>query len=311
MSGDRRGLAARVTGFGLVTVAFGVIQPLLLVGVPLALLLLAHGPRGLSSAFIVIIVLGLALTGERDGLWWFERGWPLLLAGVFVWLVAWLPGWTFSSRALAAVAGTVVAVAAVFAIQPVAWLDLDALMTMRSGQAAGSMLAVLGTHADESTRELVRSMATWQARVFPALLAIGSVGALGLATTLRSWLAGGAGPVFGRLRSFRFNDHLLWVLLIGLTLMITPLGGVAGRFGANLVLFMGALYVARGVAVVLSLLEDIRINPIVMVLLIAAAIGPLLALTLASALGLGIADTWLDVRARVRARDADGGNPWG
>lgn len=307
MSEGRRGLLARLTGFGLVTVAFAVIQPLLLVGVPLALLLLTYGPRGLPAAFVVVVVLALGLAGEHDGLWWFERGWPLLLAGLFVWLAAWRPEWTFSSQAMAAVAGTALTVAVVFAIRPAAWLDLDTLMTLRSSRAAGSVLTLLGGDAEDSTREVVRSLAGWQVQVFPALLAIGSMGALGLAMTIRSGLAGDSEIVFGRLRSFRFNDHLVWVLLIGLALVLAPLGDAAGRLGANVLLFMGALYVVRGMAVILSLVGDVMIRVAILVVVITVVISPLLALALA----VGIADTWLDVRARVRPGDEDGKNPWG
>ncbi len=133
-----------------------------------------------------------------------------------------------------------------------------------------------------------------------------SVGALGVAVTVRAWLTGELSRAFGRLRSFRFNDHLVWLWLLGLALIVAPVGEIGDRVGGNFVFFMGALYVVRGLAVLISLLGGISVTASVVGGVIVVLVYPLLALLLAVMLMVGLGDTWLNIRARVRGRP-DGG----
>jgi hypothetical protein len=299
MTAGRRQLA-RAAGFALVTLVLAVTQPMVLVGVPLALLLLAWGPRNAASAALAGGILAASLLGSRSGLWWFERGWPLLLAGIFVWVSAWRRDWGFTSRALAALGLAALVAGAIFAASPHAWQGIDALMAERAARAADATLQLLGGSADERIRWLADKVAALQVAVFPALVGVSSLAALGLAESLRTWLAG-ARSAFGELRSFRFNDHLVWIWLLGLVLVLAQQGDVATRIGGNAVLFMGALYVLRGMAVVLAVLGGV--SPLVGVLsgVIALLLAPVLALALALLLIVGLGDTWFNVRSRVAA----------
>jgi hypothetical protein len=254
---SERGTLARAVGFGTVTLVFAPVDPLVLVGLPLALLLVATGPRNAWSAVVVGAVVALAITGARSGLWWFGRGWPLLLGGTYVMVAAWRPWWSFSATALAALGLAVVAAAATFVLSPGAWRDVDALMAAQVVSDADAWSARLGLAGEESTRSILRQATGLQVALFPAFLGVSSLGALGLAVSVRDWLAGGAGRAFGRLRSFSFNDHLVWIWLLGLALIVAPIGGIADRVGGNAVLFMGLLYVLRGVAVLLSLVGGV------------------------------------------------------
>ncbi len=190
---------------------------------------------------------------------------------------------------------------AVFFVSPGAWLDLDTLMAIRSREAAASMLAFLDGRASEGMAELLREITRVQVAVFPALLGVSSLGALGLAVLIRGWLIDG-GAIFGRLRSFRFNDHLVWIWLVGLALLLMPLGDIAQRVGGNAVFFMGVLYVLRGLAVLISLVGSVPWTLGVAGAIVAVLIAPLLALLLAVALMVGLGDTWLDVRRRLGRR---------
>ena len=301
-----RGGALRLAGFVLVTLAFAVTQPFVLVGYPLALLLVAKGrPSGKATAVAVMIAI-LGLVGSRSGIWWFERGWALLVGGSFVWVVALRPNWSFLAQALGALAlGTAIG-GIIVAGLPGAWLDLDAEMASRAASAAAAATAILGEGADARVGELVRKVTAFQVDVFPALLGLSSVGALGLAVTLRGWIDKGLSRVFEPLRNFRFNDHLVWIWLAGLVLIVAPIGDIATRVGSNAVLFMGLLYVLRGAAVLLSLFGGISVMVGVLGGLIALLLFPLFAFLLMVTLLLGLSDTWLNVRSRLQSKRGDG-----
>jgi len=290
-------------GFALIAIVFAVIQPFVLVGLPLALLLLTYGPHYARSAIVVAAVLGVAFLGERSGLWWFERGWSLVLAGMFVWIVGLRPGWSFTAQALTAVATASVAVSIVLVASPGIWFDLDTLMTARASQSAQTAAGLVGSGADEMVQVLVQRVVAFQVAVFPALLGVSSLGGLGVAVAVRKWLAGDTGKVFGRLRNFRFNDHLVWAWLLGMVLILAPIGHIADRIGGNAVFFMGALYVLRGMAVLLSMVGGIPVAAGIFGGLVALLLYPILALLLAVMLIVGLGDTWLNVRSRLSPRD--------
>lgn len=297
----RGGGLARAAGFGAITLGFSVTDPLVLIALPLVVLLMADGRLSVRSAILVGALLALAALGDRVGLWWFERGWPLLLGGAFVWVSGARPRWSFSTRALTAVATAALLAVGVFAISPGAWLDLDALMMSRANQAASSMATLLGSRVNE-VRDLLTGLTRLQVAIFPALLGMSSVGALGVAAAARNWLAGDPNGAFGRLRNFRFNDHLVWLWLIGLALLLAPAGDIAERVGGNAAVFMGGLYVVRGLAVLLALAGGVPWALGLIGAIIAVLIAPLLILFLVVALFVGVGDTWLDVRRRVRER---------
>jgi hypothetical protein len=98
------------------------------------------------------------------------------------------------------------------------------------------------------------------------------------------------------LRYYRFNDHLVWVLVVGLVLLVTAMDEPLGRVGANAVVFMGALYALRGAAVVVFISGGVSLIGYVV-----TGVGLLLvpAMLLGGALVIGVGDTWLDVRGRV------------
>ncbi len=123
-----------------------------------------------------------------------------------------------------------------------------------------------------------------------------------MAVTIRGWLAGEAGQAFGRLRSFRFSDHLVWVLLLGLALLLAPVGAMADRVGGNVVFFMSALYALRGLAVLLSLIGGMSVVAGVLGGLAMLIVYPILAVVLLVMFAVGLSDTWLNVRGRIEAR---------
>ena len=134
--------------------------------------------------------------------------------------------------------------------------------------------------------------------LFPALLALESLAALALAWAVYHRVGRERlGPPLAALRDFRFSDHMVWGLIAGLLLVVSGMAQLTG-IGANLLLFFGVLYALRGVGVVLWFLAPGRL---VMALLIGTAVLFWYVLGV-FALGVGVGDTWLDWRRRVRAK---------
>jgi hypothetical protein len=80
-----------------------VVQPVLLIFVPLALLFIALPPRRPFWLALALFLGYFALMGRADGsLWYIERGWALVLGAWFVVIVALVPAWGFLSSALSA-----------------------------------------------------------------------------------------------------------------------------------------------------------------------------------------------------------------
>jgi hypothetical protein len=137
--------------------------------------------------------------------------------------------------------------------------------------------------------------------VFPAVLALESMAALGVAWWIYLRVVHHRGDGLGPLGEFRFNDHLVWVMIVGLVLVGVRTDDGLTRLGANLAVFMGALYALRGVSVVSFVsggLSFVRASLLALGFVFAAPV------VIGFAVLLGIADTWLDVRERVGAEAA-------
>ena len=88
--------------------------------------------------------------------------------------------------------------------------------------------------------------------------------------------------------------------MAGLLMVVLPAGAALARTGANLLVFMAALYTLRGFAVMLWMFG----TPTVL----GAAFGAIIFLLLypivmATTLMVGLTDTWLDLRARRKKQD--------
>ena len=151
--------------------------------------------------------------------------------------------------------------------------------------------------ADDWTVDIERELPKHTIPLIPALLALESLAALGLAWGVYHRLSAvRIGPALGPLTEFRFNDQLIWALAVGLTLSLLPAFSDGRNAGFNLLLFFGALYAVRGLGV-LAWISKGRYVFIIVLSLIPQ--GVLLLGVLALALGLG--DTWHDLRRRARA----------
>ena len=292
---------ATTVALALIAAGFSVVNPALLIFVPLAFLLIALEPRRSWLALVGVVLLILTFIGPGgDALWWFGRGWALMLSAWFVVTVALLPQWTFTMRALAAIAGTSVSAALVFLANRTGWQSLDWSVATQLRNGAADVLAFWGTRMGDQAwvadmSRAVYKFADWQASSYPALLGIASLASLALAFWLWRRLVVQDPRPLGPLREFRFSDHLVWIVVAGVLLVVFPFNAPVTRTGANLLTFMAALYALRGAAVMLWLFGTPGF--------VGAIFGGLMVLMLypvvmATTLMVGLTDTWLDLRAR-------------
>jgi hypothetical protein len=284
------------------------ISPLLLVLIPLGLMLVALRPDDVLALVVGIVLLGLAFLpagGPRSTDWFAQRAWPMLLGAGFIGGTLVLGRATLLQRSLAAVSIAVLAVVAAGALRPTVVVGLDEWMTGQI-QLAAIVLIQWSNAAGgrpEVAEPLTRAVMRWtdfQQQVYPALLALASLPALALGWYLFGRLTGKPetpAPV----REFRFDDHLVWLFVAGLALFVLPVGPLLTRVGANAALFMAALYVVRGAAVITWLLRESGATPWTWLLLALAAL-LLYPMVLGAAFVFGIGDTWLDIRERIRSR---------
>lgn len=232
-----------------------------------------------------------------------SRGWALLLGGAFLVATLARPTWGVLPRSLAAVGLTLIMGGGAMLVAG-GWAELDALV--RSHLLSVSDTAFRGLRpadADSATMkqfgETAHRIAQLQWQVFPALLALQSLAALALGSWAITRIRRGEGGVFmlRPLRDFRFNDQLVWVVIVGLVLLVLPLDAVATRLGYNALLFMGGLYALRGLGVVAFLTGG---APSFLTVVFGAIMALFLyPLVLTAAILVGLGDTWLDVRGRA------------
>lgn len=256
------------------------------------------------------------------------RGWGLLLAGAFGLVCLFGNHRTFFPRALTAI-GIALGMAVVmgglgaaggpavretitseFARRNAAWSALvDGFITRypREWAQLTERMPEAARFPAESARQL-QSLSRGGVTLFPALLALQSLAALAVAWAAYHRVSRTRlGAPLAALRQFRFNDQLVWGLIVGLTLMVLPTLATYRAAGQNLLVFFGALYAVRGLGVLAWFLpaNALAIGSAVGVALlfipllqVIAVLGFFLLLVAAVALGLG--DTWADWRSRPR-----------
>lgn len=160
----------------------------------------------------------------------------------------------------------------------------------------------------DDTEKQLRVIADAGEALYPSLLAIESLLALALAWAIYHRLSRARlGPPLGRLRDFRFNDQLVWGLIVGLTIVFLPTLVSVRIVGRNLLVFFGALYALRGLGVLawfmapgaLAVTATVGFAMLWWPVLSTIAVAGFLFLAIA-AFGLGLGDTWADWRRRAR-----------
>ncbi len=293
----------RAAGLFLATMSLAVGTPLVLVALPLAILVLVAPGQRLTALLVAGTALLLTMAGGGgSGMWYMERGWAILVGGCFAVLTLRWPQKDFVPRALAALAVAFAAAGLILLVRPGEWAVVDWVVHTRFVRAASTALEALqvvrGSAVPAAMAGMVHRAADFQGVVFPALLGLSSLSGLGVAWWLYVRLVHGSGEGLRGLREFRFNDQLVWVFIAGVVLVLLHAGGGLERAGANALVFMGALYVLRGVAVLVFVGGSVSLFGWLAILLAIVFLAPVV---VAATLVVGLGDTWIDVRERARA----------
>jgi hypothetical protein len=144
--------------------------------------------------------------------------------------------------------------------------------------------------------------------IFPSLLALESVIALAIAWSVYHRLSRTRlGPPLAQLKEFRFNDQLVWGLILGLLILFLPKLAFVRDLGRNLLVFFSAIYAVRGLGVLsfftapgtLAVTATVGFAMLWWPVLNAIAALGFMILGVA-AFGLGLGDTWADWRNRPK-----------
>ena len=289
----------------------------------------AGGSLSLASVCIVMAFAVITLAPKAaQGFDNLAKGWSLVLAGSFGLACLFGARRPFFPRALIAVTIALGLALMMSALGPVGGGDVNRTVAdeldRRNTQTMNAMNTLIARYPKQWNDLVAKSprLAEFPAEfekgltlfadqgkaLYPALLALQALAALAIAWSLYHRLSRARlGPPLGLLRDFRFNDQLVWGLIVGLTFVFLPTLVSVRVVGRNLLLFFGALYALRGLGVLswfmapgaLAVTATVGVAmSMVPVLNLIAATGFVL-LTIA-AFGLGLGDTWADWRNRPR-----------
>src|SRR5262249_3257874 len=159
----------------------------------------------------------LLIGPSGDTLWWFTRGWALMLGALFLLAYVLRPQASFLDRGLSAVFGTAACTAIVLAVRS-GWTSLDVNVSTALRQSVVSSEDAIGSKlgTSELGGEMMRGMqraVDLQALLFPALLALASLSALALVWwAFRRLTVREANPL-SAFRDFSFRDELVWLVV--------------------------------------------------------------------------------------------------
>ena len=290
----------------------------------------AGGRPFLAVAWVAFAVVLASQSSTGAGIFGnLQRGWSLLLAGAFGLVCLFGVRRPFFARALVALTIALVLVLAMTAFGPVTGTALRGAVgseiSQRNAETMTTLNSFIEQHPDQWNQLTgkIPALATLPAEtekqlsaiggsgvgLYPSILALESLMALALAwTTYHRLGRARLGPPLAPLRDFRFNDQLVWGLIVGLTIVFVPTLSAFGGVGRNLLVFFGALYAVRGLGVLSWFLAPgaLAVSAVVgfamlwapVLNAVAAAGFTLLAL---AAFGLGLGDTWADWRSRARS----------
>jgi len=289
------------------------------------------GGRVLLALAWVALAVWVAFAGPstRDAFQNLARGWSLVLAGAFGLVCLFGPRRTFFPRALLALVVSLGLSLMMSVVGPVTGEQISRTvreeLTRRNAETMRTLNDFIGQYPKqwndlvervprigqlpaETERQLGTIARAGQA-LYPSLLALESIVALALAWSVYHRLARARlGPPLGLLKDFRFNDQLVWGLIVGLTIIFLPTLASARIVGRNLLVFFAALYAVRGLGVLswflapgaLAISATVGFAMLFWPVLNAIAALGFMFLGIA-AFGLGLGDTWADWRSRARS----------
>ena len=271
-------------------------RPSVLVAVPFLVLVATNLPHRYTILSATLIAMLIVMIGPYDGMWYLERGWALLLGGSFVGLSIVRPRMKISDRALEAVFGALMVLVILMTLIPGAWNVVEWVISDRVRATVAQVIALGGSEwLTPAFISALYQTAEVQVLIFPALTALASMSALLLSWWLFTLFSGRSKGVLGSIKNFRFNDHLIWIFVVGLFLLFTRWSEPLQRVGSNAVVFIGALCAVRGAAVIVFITGGFSVLGYAMTIFGLVIVPPIV---LGGAILIGIADIYLDFRKR-------------
>ncbi len=291
------------------TVAFAIVAPIGLAALPLAALLLLSHPRSHAE---------LVTTGAAAGFggWWLlmpgalpdqlVRAGAVIATTVFVTRTLRTRS-PFTHRALLATGTATVTLALFVLALGSSWGELRWWVEHQSGLRARVLIAAMWARLTDpslvSTGDQLeawfRSVVQFIANFHPAIVALEVVTGLALATAIYHRVASEpSGAPLGRLRHFRFTEHLGWAAAIPLLVVLVPKLAAAKTAAGNLLLVTGALYATRGIAVAAFWLHLMGGSGFFLTVFMTVIFIVMLPAVVAGATVLGVLDAGLDFRKR-------------
>src|SRR5687768_653962 len=274
----------------------------------------------LSLALVWVVIAALLLAspvGPPESPYnWMARGWTLLLTASFRLVSIVTAAEPFFPRALSALAVATSLAFGLVLVSPRGPTRVGNAMASEFNRRNDLSIASLRqVSAQPGWKEMVEkspslrrlteeseiqlaSIPKWSTIVMPALLALESLAALALGWALFHRMSSvPIGPQLGKLRDFRFNDHLVWGVAVGASIFLLKAFAEGKNAGLNLLVFFGFLYVLRGMGILAWMSRSRALTYMLVALAVFA--WPLVT---ALAFGLGLGDTWLDLRTRAQAK---------
>ena len=298
----------RITGGAvLALVAFLFVAPLVFFVVPLTVLLLLSGPRTarewLWVALGAIWTLGLWLRPAPVTVQ-LVNAWGVVITGLFVLLAFGRPG----PAGRAALFASTMAAAAFVLLLP-AWGLTLRTFELEVMQDAWTITRVSPDLVlTPSVREFLGQMAdsfSAVATTMPAQLFLSGALGLGMAWQWYQRLASRpVGAPIGAFERFRFSDQVVWALVLGVALVLgQQVGAVpAGSAPLNLIVVLGGLYAARGLAILWPAVKGLPVVLRVVWALVSLMLGWY---AVPGLFGIGLADTWIDFRRPAAPAQGD------
>jgi len=290
--------------------AFLLLAPSFLFLAPLFVLLLLSRPRSVLE-FVALLAAGLGTAGlftpEVEIGWALIKAFTLGLAVAFG-LMSIRGRLSVLARSTIALGVTILALSGWCLYRGIAWSRIQSSFATVMLEAYRRLPEL---SSDPATQQQIRtliapdveSVGTF-ARLIPATVTLVALMGLGLATIWQHRIA--RAPIGRRavpFRAFRFNDHLIWGAIFTLILMLLPLPQNGRTVAANLLLVWAGLYAARGLAVISALLASAPALFKIVLGVLAVVVNPI---AIGGCLAIGLADTWLDIRARLVTQTPEG-----
>lgn len=290
---------------------FAAFAHLALVALPLFFLTLASRPRRRNEILAAAVAAVFAF-------WWLLTAGPLpqqtlraaaIIGAAAFTVAAGVSRWTTIHRSLAAISAATVGVAIGFALLKLSWREMHwTVQHQISSFLAGTIWpgsvpptespAIISTVTNQpGLGEAAHIMADY----YPAIIALEMIVSFALVTALYHRISRTPwGLPLGRLRDFRFSEHLGWAAVIPLVILLLPKLAAIKLAASNVLVVASVLYAARGVAVMSFILSTFS-GGFVLNALIWLAVLFMLPVMLAGALVLGVVDSRVDLRDRWTA----------